>query len=54
MAEPEDIEESKIELESDLELDPIDDPMEAQAIEDIIVDQTGDDTLELRPLILRG
>ena len=48
MAEPEDIEESKIELESDLELDPIDDPMEAQAIEDIIVDQTGDDTLELR------
>lgn len=52
MAEPEDIEESKTELENDLELEPIenpiDDPMEAQALEDIIVDQTGDDRLELR------
>ena len=48
MAEPEDIEESKPELESDLEPEPIDDPMEAQAIEDIIVDQTGDERLELK------
>ncbi len=56
MAEPEEIEEDKVEPEPEpepeqeieLEFEPIDDPIEAQAIEDVVVDSTGEEQLKLK------
>jgi len=48
VAEPEDIDEIKDELDGDIELEPVSDSLEVSKLEDVVVDHYGDDRLSLK------